>query len=522
MNTAARMESNGKPGKIHLSGATAELLIASGKRHWVEKREDKIHAKGKGELQTFFLREMAKRVRTSSYGSRQSGNFVSAEESAPSQPEGEALNESVAEKDSLRQLDQKTCRMVDWTTHSLLQLLERLVSMRETQELSDGNDDSPPLPPNACGTPLEELQDMVSFQPIPINTNATTDIILDRRVHDQLKEFVGAIASIYPSNDFHNFERASHVMLAVSQFFYRMASHTSTKPSVATGELSLLDISADPLAVFACSFAVLIRDIKHPGIPNSSLQAENPSLASMYKDRSIAEQHSFSVAWDLLLTERFDDLRQSIFSKQAEQARFRQLVITAIMATDLLDQELWDSRVIRWGVAFETGFSGEQEELDRRRATLVLELLVQAADMFHCLQHWDLYLQWNTHLYQETYRAFVEERTERDPAEYWFDGELTIFDYHVIPLVRKLCDLGCLGVYGEECLQNATQNRQEWAERGVEIIKDISRTVLPPVADDASESMTSFPMLWDTDSDGDGDSDSSEDQRNAEQLDFQT
>jgi hypothetical protein len=46
------MESNGLPGKIHLSPATAALLVRSGKTHWVKMREDKITAKGKGEMQT--------------------------------------------------------------------------------------------------------------------------------------------------------------------------------------------------------------------------------------------------------------------------------------------------------------------------------------------------------------------------------------------------------------------------------------------------------------------------------------
>jgi len=46
VNTAARMESNGQPGKIQASGATADLLIKAGKGSWVREREDKIEAKG--------------------------------------------------------------------------------------------------------------------------------------------------------------------------------------------------------------------------------------------------------------------------------------------------------------------------------------------------------------------------------------------------------------------------------------------------------------------------------------------
>jgi class 3 adenylate cyclase len=55
MNTAARMESNGKPGRIHVSQQTADELIGKGKASWITQREDKIVAKGKGELQTYWV-----------------------------------------------------------------------------------------------------------------------------------------------------------------------------------------------------------------------------------------------------------------------------------------------------------------------------------------------------------------------------------------------------------------------------------------------------------------------------------
>ncbi|CAB9531005.1 natriuretic peptide receptor 2 [Seminavis robusta] len=55
VNTAARMESNGVPSRIHVSQATADELIARGKVSWLTPREDKIVAKGKDEMQTYFV-----------------------------------------------------------------------------------------------------------------------------------------------------------------------------------------------------------------------------------------------------------------------------------------------------------------------------------------------------------------------------------------------------------------------------------------------------------------------------------
>lgn len=48
VNTASRMESNGIKGRIHVSASTAALLPVK----WLTEREDKIVAKGKGEMIT--------------------------------------------------------------------------------------------------------------------------------------------------------------------------------------------------------------------------------------------------------------------------------------------------------------------------------------------------------------------------------------------------------------------------------------------------------------------------------------
>ena len=53
VNTASRMESNGEPGRIHISEAIARQLIDGG-RHVVEERGE-IEVKGKGVMRTFWL-----------------------------------------------------------------------------------------------------------------------------------------------------------------------------------------------------------------------------------------------------------------------------------------------------------------------------------------------------------------------------------------------------------------------------------------------------------------------------------
>ncbi len=55
INTASRMESTGLPNMIQISSQTAKLLEKEGHKDWFTPREDLVHAKGKGELQTYWL-----------------------------------------------------------------------------------------------------------------------------------------------------------------------------------------------------------------------------------------------------------------------------------------------------------------------------------------------------------------------------------------------------------------------------------------------------------------------------------
>jgi hypothetical protein len=132
------------------------------------------------------------------------------------------------------------------------------------------------------------------------------------------------------------------------------------------------------LTQFACIFSALIHDVDHVGVPNAQLVAENELLAHRYKGRSVAEQNSFDLSWDLLMGDQYKELRQVICSTPAELCRLRQLVVNGVMATDISDQELKALRNGRWDKAFYEGM-GESSARDavNRKATIVIEHLIQ-------------------------------------------------------------------------------------------------------------------------------------------------
>lgn len=89
---------------------------------------------------------------------------------------------------------------------------------------------------------------------------------------------------------------------------------------------------------FACAFAALIHDVDHTGVPNAQLVKENAEVAELYNNRSVAEQNSIELAWNLLMEEDFSNLRYAIAESMEELKRFRQLLVNAVMATDIVDK----------------------------------------------------------------------------------------------------------------------------------------------------------------------------------------
>jgi len=183
-----------------------------------------------------------------------------------------------------------------------------------------------------------------------------------------------------------------------------------------------------------------------------------------------------------------DELRKAIYTTEGEMRRFRQLVVNSVMATDIVDRNLKALRNARWAKAFSDDATvlegwevaaGDETEASctNRKATIVIEHVIQAADVSHTMQHWHVYRKWNERFFEECYKAYVEGRAETDPSIGWYKGELGFYDFYIIPLAKKLKDCGVFGVSSDECLNYAVRNREEWEEKGQSIVSEmIERT----------------------------------------------
>jgi 3'5'-cyclic nucleotide phosphodiesterase len=281
-------------------------------------------------------------------------------------------------------------------------------------------------------------------------------------------------------------------------------------------------ITSDPLTQFACVFSALIHDVDHSGVPNAQLVLEKNELAERYHSKSVAEQNSIDLAWNLLMQPEYQELRHMICGTKTELLRFRQLVVNTVLATDIMDPELKDIRNVRWLKAFlghgesSVGSIVEDNDADttneaftnkakdsnitsnnnchdelskapnltkltvdqvNRKATIVIEHMIQASDVSHTMQHWHIYRKWNERYFVECYDAYLNGRMTTDPSITWYEGELGFYDYYIIPLAKKLKECGVFGVSSYEYLQYATNNRAEWASRGKEIVAEMKERV---------------------------------------------
>ena len=142
----------------------------------------------------------------------------------------------------------------------------------------------------------------------------------------------------------------------------------------------------DPLTLLAIVFCALVHDVDHRGVSNSQLAKEEPGLDTRYNGKSLAEQNSLDIAWDILESAELTDLRSALFATDAEKKRFRQVTVNVVLATDIFDRELNSLRKSRWEKAFSTRDSAMTQQVHDLRATIVIEHIIQASDVAHTMQ----------------------------------------------------------------------------------------------------------------------------------------
>lgn len=194
----ARLEQTSFPNRIQVSQQCADLIAAGGKTHWLKERETSIIAKGKGRLQTYWVKVRSSQRRGSSNGS--------------------ASMSSVSRRDDDDYIDEKRKeRLIGWNTDQLVNILKQIVAHRNAQKMAAR--ESKVVFPEECkvvsdgGSLLDEVKEIIELP--EYNQNVTCrevdpdTIEIPKDVIGEIREYVAAVSSLYHDNHFHNFEHAS-------------------------------------------------------------------------------------------------------------------------------------------------------------------------------------------------------------------------------------------------------------------------------------------------------------------------
>jgi hypothetical protein len=113
------MESTEECSQIQIVQATADVIMASRKSNWVTKRQDVVHANGKGAIQTYWvLGGSAKSV---------AGKFLNELEGALLATLNK-LTPSLSSPATIKKANMKQARLVKWHVDILMQYLKWIVA----------------------------------------------------------------------------------------------------------------------------------------------------------------------------------------------------------------------------------------------------------------------------------------------------------------------------------------------------------------------------------------------------------
>jgi hypothetical protein len=427
-----------------------------------------ISAKGKGSFQTYWLKSINGK-HCFGRDERDGGSNTTTDPDEPLDTDLRDLNES-------NLLSEKTRRLIEWNTETLICLLKQILARRTTSRHPSNKDlRLSSLEKNQSQHPLEEVQEIISLPEYDAaavsNQRKQSQIIqVEETVIDQVGEYVTFVARMYRKNTFHNFEHASHVTMSVTKLLSRIVAPKNIGDDN-YDELHdhTYGITSDPLTQFASVFPALIHDVDHAGVPNAQLVKENHPFLVLYHNRCMAEQYSLTLSWNSLMEDRFQDFRRCLYTTEAELMRFRHLVVKNL-------------RNARWAKAFDGDMTllnnNNKKQCKADVDRIVIEHLIQASDIAHTMQHWHVYRKWNERSFHEMYRAFLDGRADKDPSSFWYEGEIGFFGFYIIPLAKKLKDCGVFGISSDEYLNYAQNNREEWERRG-KVVVDQSMKKIP-------------------------------------------
>ncbi len=144
----------------------------------------------------------------------------------------------------------------------------------------------------------------------------------------------------------------------------------------------------------------------------------------------------------------------------------------------------------RLGIRTSMDFSGmlldAYNSVDQLKQHAVLETMMNAADVAHTMQSFQVFVKWNKRLFREFYVAHKAGRLSFDPCENWYENQIGFIKHYILPLTQKMKACGVFGHTGSVFEYFATENLKRWMKEG----EDISERIIFDVMEEVEQGLS--------------------------------
>lgn len=462
------MESNGQPGRVHMSEATANLIRQDpDKQDWVTARPDLVHAKGKGSMQCYWL-------------------DIPPEEDHSENP---GLTPAVPSiwiglSDVLTKSTQRSNGIQTTVVEILSQGLKRIQAHRDIDDDSHRQMlwEEQELSYTPEGSALDEARYIEELLAAPTGTakpvqqwNSRVDSIqLDGEVLGELAEFVEALCGLFINkNPYHCLDHACYQLVSMNRILEERILNCTDEHNDVYAQLA-----NDPLAQWALLLASFVSGVDNPGVSNAYLVEAEPEMAEHFNNHCLIEQNAIDTMWDVLFeSSDTNHLVRAFCPKGLEDLkRFRLLFVHAVLSSNIdLEEDIFAAdQDNRWARLVETCQATPPDLKNNNLATLVmLEQLMQTSSMVQSVQPWEFFLKWTERAFRESYLAYIVGKEFQDPCRCWYDKVRQSLEGCTIPLARRLHTRAVYGDDYEDFANMALRNLRKWESNGPSILVEM-------------------------------------------------
>jgi len=233
-----------------------------------------------------------------------------------------------------------------------------------------------------------------------------------------LRLFLVRIREHYRNNPYHNFQHC----FCVVQMTYSIIKQLK------------LDVKLNVDDIGALLTAALCHDVDHPGLNNTYQKNAKSSLAFLYSNNNILENHHFAVTCNILSSKETNIFR-NVKNSHSILCKIRELIIS----TDLV---LHGEIMLKNASNFENGFNYDNQD----HVLGLLKVVIKCADISNEVRPEHIAKPWVKKLFEEYSLQYSRETLENLPQSSYMntekvnvtDSQIHFIESFILPMYKEL------------------------------------------------------------------------------------